>query len=423
MTSLLGEYDRSRLPVWIAAIVLGLALAFVVWQYIGTFVLGLFVYYITRPIHRRVVKVVRQPSLTAGVSLLVIALPVILLVGYTVYVGAFQLAALAKDANLQPVLDALKPYIGDAGGTAVANTNLQDIFSSIVNNPQEFLSGGVVETLEKALAPVLGYLGAFGTALIQLFVVLALAFYLLRDDQKFAAWFHAQISGENTPVSSYLAAVDHNLKTIYFGNILNAFVTAILAAIFYNLLNTISPAGVAIPSPTLLGMLTGVGSLIPVVGMKIVYIPVALILAVEAALLNPALLWFPVVFAAVSLVIVDTIPDLILRPYVSGRDLHTGAVMIAYIIGPLLFGWYGLFLGPLILVLVIHFARILLPELIRGEPLTPGATAGNPLNPNDTISVFEPESIDPEGSPTSDGAESTTDGESDQSSDASDTDD
>jgi predicted PurR-regulated permease PerM len=391
MASLFGEYDRSRIPVWMAAVVFGLALSFIVWRYIGTFVLGLFVYYITRPIHRRLADHIPTASLAAAVSLTTVALPVILLIGYTLYIGTFQLVDVAESANLQPVLDALEPYVGSAN----AGTEPQAIISSAIEQPREFLSGGVIDAITEAITPLFAYLGAFGNALIHLFVVLALAFYLLRDDHKLAAWFRSQLAGEGTPVHAYLDAVDRNLKTIYFGNILNAFSTAILAAISYNLLNAVSPAGVAVPSPTLLGLLTGVGSLVPVIGMKIVYVPVALLLGIEAALADPALLWFPLVFAGVSLVIVDTIPDLVLRPYVSGRDLHTGSVMIAYIIGPLLFGWYGLFLGPLLLVLFVHFARILLPELVRGEPLTARATAGNPLHPSNDLSVSEPEPVDP----------------------------
>ncbi|WP_435078156.1 AI-2E family transporter [Halococcus sp. AFM35] len=422
MVSLLSDYDRSRIPVWFMAVVFGLALSFIVWRYVGTFVLGLFVYYITRPIHRRLADHVPTSSLAAAVSLLTVALPVILLIGYTVYVGVFQLADVAESANLQPVLDALEPYIGGAG----VGTNPQAIFTAAIENPQEFLSGGVVDALSEAAAPAAGYLSALGNALIHLFVVLALAFYLLRDDHKLAAWFRSQLAGSETPMYAYLDAVDRNLKTIYFGNILNAFSTAILAAISYNVLNAVSPAGVAVPSPTLLGLLTGVGSLVPVIGMKIVYVPVALLLAVEAALANPALLWFPVVFAVVSLVIVDTIPDLVLRPYVSGRDLHTGSVMIAYIVGPLLFGWYGLFLGPLLLVLFVHFARILLPELVRGEPLTTRATAGNPLDPTDDIPVPEPEPVDLADDATTDEndrSEPTDDGSRRSSGEGFDTDD
>jgi hypothetical protein len=75
---------------------------------------------------------------------------------------------------------------------------------------------------------------------------------------------------------------------------------------------------------------------------------------------------------------VDSVPEVLLRPYISGRNLHVGLVLFAYIFGPLLFGWYGLFLGPLIVVLVVEFARVILPELVRGESLTPQPSAMPP---------------------------------------------
>ena len=65
------------------------------------------------------------------------------------------------------------------------------------------------------------------------------------------------------------------------------------------------------------------------------------------------------------------IPDVVLRPFISGRNLHVGLVMIAYIVGPAFFGWYGLFLGPLLLVLAIHFVRRILLELLGGGRLRP----------------------------------------------------
>jgi hypothetical protein len=41
--------------------------------------------------------------------------------------------------------------------------------------------------------------------------------------------------------------------------------------------------------------------------------------------------------------------------------------MFAYILGTLLFGWYGLFLGPMVLVFVTHFLRVVVPELLPDE--------------------------------------------------------
>jgi len=390
--------SRSRIAMWVLALVLGGILTFVVFSYVGTFVLGIFIYYITRPIHRRIAKRVPTSTLAAAVSLTVLALPLILLFGYTVYVGAFQLAAFAESQDLTAVTNALQPYLGSLGASGGGTPSI----TAIAQNPQQFVSGGVTDTAQRVLVSAAGYLSVLGNALIQLFIVLALAFYLLRDDHRLAGWFRDELAGEGTPVYYYFATVDRDLKTIFFGNILNAFAVAILGAVSYLLLNLFAPSEVVIPSPVLVGLLVGVGSLVPVVGMKIVYVPVALVLAVEAALASPALLWFPLVFAAVSLLVVDTIPDWVLRPYVSGRDMHTGAVMIAYIVGPLLFGWYGLFLGPLLLVAMVHFARIVLPELVRGETLTGRPSADSPLDPSDRAEPEpepEPVAMDTEADP------------------------
>jgi predicted PurR-regulated permease PerM len=101
--------------------------------------------------------------------------------------------------------------------------------------------------------------------------------------------------------------------------------------------------------------------------MKLVWVPIALLLIVDSLVTDPSTVWFPLLFAAVSTVVIDYIPDQLLRPYVSGRSLHVGAIMLAYIVGPLLFGWYGLFLGPLVLVVIWEFARIVVPWLAHPE--------------------------------------------------------
>jgi predicted PurR-regulated permease PerM len=213
--------------------------------------------------------------------------------------------------------------------------------------------------------------------------MIAIAFYLLRDDHRLSRFVRRQFSDEGGVVEAYGRAVDRDFNSIFFGNILNALLTGTIGAAAYNTMNLFAP-GVVIPYPTLVGLLTGAASLIPIVGMKLVYFPISAYLGLETALASPALLWFPMLFFAVSLVVVDTIPDLVLRPYVSGRNLHIGLVMLAYIFGPLLFGWYGIFLGPMVLVLVVHFVRIVLPELVAGEPIRPWAV--------DPTYLFEPES-------------------------------
>lgn len=45
-----------------------------------------------------------------------------------------------------------------------------------------------------------------------------------------------------------------------------------------------------------------------------------------------------------------------------------GSVTFSYILGPVVFGWYGLFLGPLLLVFVLHFGHTVVPALLHPRP-------------------------------------------------------
>ena len=355
--------DRSRFAWWILGFVLGGALLFVLYSFVGTFVFGLFIYYATRPIYRRIRTRIRPASLAAAVALFVLALPALALIAYTGAVGVSELIRLTNEG----LFDLSRyPFTADQ---LAALTDFEEI---LMLDP----TAVTVEQLRQgasSLGSAGGALAFVGIGLIHLFAMIALAFYLLRDDRKLSRWFRGRIADDRGVMEAFLAGVDRDFNNIFFGNILNAVLTGTIAVVAYSLLNLVAPPGVAIPAAGLVGLFAGVASLIPVVGMKLVYIPVTAYLGATSYLVDPNTLWFTAAFFAVSFVIVDTIPDLVLRPYVSGRHLHVGAVMIAYTLGPLLFGWYGLFLGPIILVLIVNFARHVLPVLIARESLVPYA--------------------------------------------------
>ncbi len=362
--SLLG-LERARLGWWLLGVALAAAVVFVIHAFIGTFVFGLFLYYATRPIYRRLRRRIRPASLAAAVSLFALALPAILLVLYALAIVVQQAIGYTNsgvlDLSQYPVDQELLDAIADP-------ERLLEL------DPSSYLTAGVIDQLTRSLSSAFDTIAFFGIGAVHLFVMIALAFYLLRDDRRLTNWALSTLGDERGVVLAYGAAVDHDLKAIFFGNILNAVLTGTIGVIAYTLLNVFSPApGVAVPAAALVGLLAGVASIIPVVGMKLVYVPVALYMAVVTFFIDPQLLWFVLVFVGVSFVVVDTIPDLVLRPYVSGRSLHVGSVMIAYTFGPLLFGWYGIFLMPMLLVLVFHFARIVLPELVQGRDILPFA--------------------------------------------------
>ncbi|AOW79866.1 Htr-like protein [Halodesulfurarchaeum formicicum] len=359
--------DRDRLGWWAIALALGALVVYLLYSFLGTFVFGIFVYYATRPIHRRLRRIIKQRSVSAAVSLVAIAIPVLLLAFYTIALAMQELNRLLESGELSlvPLESLLQPYF--------------DI-SSVIFDPATIITQeNAIEGIRTLLREAATYIGFFGTGALHLVVIVILAFYLLRDDNRLADWWRLRFSDTEGVMEAYMTRVDRDFSNIFFGNILNAILTGIIGSISYTALNYISPAAVSLPYPTLLGLLTGIASLIPVIGMKLIYVPVAIYLLVTTAGM-PAVLWFTIAFVVVSFVVVDVIPDLVLRPYVSGRNLHLGMVMLAYIFGPLLFGWYGLFLGPMLLVLLVHFVALVLPELLAGAPIQP-ETVPDPLAP------------------------------------------
>lgn len=406
------DIDRSR-SIWVAfGGVLLVALLLFVYSFVGTLVFGLFIYYATRSIYRRVKQWVRPPSVAAGLSLMLFALPGVGLLAYTLLIALEELDRFSQRADLGQYETILAPFFD---------------LSTLVSDPATLLADpSIRRTLQTSFEQALNYAGVIGLGLLHLFVMFAIAFYLLRDGPRLRRWFTGRFGDDRNVLVSYVNAVDRDLHRIFFGNIVNAFATGILGAFAYNGLNLLAPAGMAIPYPTLLGLLTGLASLVPVVGMKLVYVPVAAYLGALAVLAgSQQAIGFVVLFVLVSLVLVDTIPDLVLRPFVAGGgfafqgsgghpSLHVGALMFAYIFGPLMFGWYGIFLGPVILVLVVHFARLILPELVEGKPIEPFAVDPSHLiDPSPTDSPSSNPVAEPSGDTSteagSNGGESTGD--------------
>ncbi len=354
--------DRGEVFWWGLTAVFAATVLYVGFLFVGTFVAALFLYYGTRPFNRRIERVTGTPGRAALITLLAVTIPLALLLAATTALGIGQLLAV-EAAQVEQFVQLFFPNFDI--------TVLPETSDEALNQLRQQL--GEAETLQGTLDVVVGVVGAFAAGLVHALLALVLVFYLLREDADVAAWFRGVV-GEGSRADRYATAVDRDLTSVYYGTLLLIFVTAIIAAVFYNAMNLVAPDGLRVPLPMLLALLTGVCMFVPVIITKLVYVPLTLYLGAIAYETAPELLWYPAVFLGASFVVLDLVPNA-LGPYLAGRGVHTGLMIITYILGPLLFGWYGVFLGPLILVVVLEFFRLVLPGLVRGEPVAGSAMA------------------------------------------------
>ncbi|WP_435119455.1 AI-2E family transporter [Halolamina sp. C58] len=355
------EAERQRVVWWLVGLFLLLVVGRFALHFVGTFVFGLFVYYGARPIHERVEDAVGHRGAAATLTLLAIVVPGLALLGYVGLVAIRELT-IALDPGLLAA-------VGERSSTP-------DAVRRLIRDPRGYLTsldnfGAIREQLTAGLRQ----LGVLTNGLVHLTLALSMSFFLLRDGDRIDAWFREEIGGDGSVPHAYVSAVDADLQTVYFGNVITVSLVTVLAVVVYNGYNAVVPSAVAIPFPTLLALLTGVATFVPLVVGKLVYVPVTGYLVWLASQDGAGLLWAPLSFLVVAFVFLDLLPQAVLRPIISGRSLHTGLVLFAYVLGAAYFGWYGLFLGPLLVVLAVQFLNVVVPELIHGEPLSPAPSA------------------------------------------------
>lgn len=393
--------SKSRTAWWIVVAVLAAAVALFVYSFVGTFVFGLFVYYGVRPLHDRLAARLDSRALSASTTMLLVVIPVLALLGYAVAMAIEELANVGGPEVIGALADRL--------------TLPSESLSTLAQNPgQAFSRLGDVgfESLQRSFEAGIQTLGVVGTGLLHLTLALTFAFFLLRDGPRLANWFRNDVRGEGSAAYAYLTAVDADLETVYFGNVITVLLVTVGAVVLYNGFAFVAPSPIGLPAPTLLAILTGLATFVPIVVGKIVYVPVTLLLAWQAFQADAGLLWVPVVFLVTAFLFLDILPQTVLRPVVSGRSLHSGLVLFAYVLGAALFGWYGLFLGPLLAVLVVQGANIVLPELVSGAPISPSTSPTLDIGSEPAPAAADPdgeaeavETDDESGESTDDGAE------------------
>jgi len=362
-------FERSRIGWWLFVALLAAVAAYLAWRFVGLLVLGVFGYYATRPIGDRVGEVVGRDWLAAGITVLLVLVPVIAL---SLYAGSQLLLALRGflTGTVDPVA-LLGQYFG-LGDVSLAE---RQSLASALENPRTFVSNPrqravtVLQTGGSVASAVAG-------TLLLLALSVTLSYFLLKYDDDIAGALRQLFGGRDTVGYAYATAVDADLESVFFGNLLFVAIMSVLAGLAYLGTNLLAPAGLAVPMVAVLAVLTGAASLIPLVVGKVVYVPVLALLAVQAVRSSGAALAFVGATAVVYFLALDFLPQTFLQPYISGRHLDGIVLMFAYLLGPVLFGWYGFFLLPIVFVAILEAVRIVLPELLHGERLTLDATMG-----------------------------------------------
>ena len=329
-------------------------LAWLLWLILGPFLRpiawALFIAFLVYPLQRGLTRRLRgRASLSA--ALLTVAM-IFLIIGPLAGLGATfgrEVADLARQA--QAWVAEHKPAQMSAEFADLVNAPvIGPALSWVQENAGvsfEQIQGWAVDAMQTVLkeAGSFGravFVGALGTV-IGFAVMIFILFFAIRDGREWmddARNLVPAAAEDRARLFGHLAAV---LRAMVYGTGVTALVQGILVAIGFAVLG--------LPSPIVFGVLATLAALIPLVGTPVVWVPAAIVLALQGR-------YGAALFMALWGGFVVTI-DNFLRPWlVSGRaDVGTLTVFIGVLGGVGAFGPVGVFLGPLVLALCIALMR------------------------------------------------------------------
>lgn len=289
------------------------------------------------PVHRWIESRFRSDNLAAFVSVLaavlVVAVPVLLVAQQLIREAANGAAYVEELLRTSDWRDALAGY--------------PRVLDLVVWVEQRFDPAGLVGTLARWLTSQSRSLLAGSVAqAVNVVLTFYLLFYFLRDRRRFVAG-----AIDLSPLEQHEAqhVIDRFVDTVYaiiFGTLIIALVQGTLGGLMFWWLG--------LPTPVFWGAVMGLLAIVPVLGAFVVWVPAAVLLAVNGEWLSAAILavWGGVIVASV---------DNLLFPVLVGNrlKLHTIVAFVGIVGGIVFLGASGLVLGPAIVAVTIALIEVL----------------------------------------------------------------
>ena len=346
------SYQRDF--VIVVAVLLALALYWMLAPFWGALAWGICLAFLLAPVHGRLTRSLRgRVNLSAG--LITILVPV-MLAGPLVSLGA---AFANQFADLVERLQQLQLRFDDSllaqlerypiiGGLAEW---LRQNLTATTEQLQGWLVNGAKMALQSLAATGGNFLlSALGTV-INFFLMLFLFFFLLRDGRQLLERAVRLVPLDPLHKTELLKLIGDTTRAVVYGIGLTALTQGTLVGIAF--------AIAGLPSAVVFGVMAAAFALLPLAGAAIVWAPAVVFLAVTSQ-------WGWAIFMLVWGIFVS-VSDNLLRPLLisSQAPVSTLAVFVGVIGGASAFGVIGIIIGPVLLTVIAALLRFLAETLSR----------------------------------------------------------
>jgi predicted PurR-regulated permease PerM len=313
------------------------------------------------PLHLGINRLVPGPNksalLTTLTVLLIIVLPALLIASSA---GGELIKAARYLNDRSNRQGGAANYLGNAQQSAlhwvgkyvdVEALRLEDTLANLPSLASKFL-------LAAGTGLVAGLAGFAGDAILTFLIL----FFVFRDGPATIRSVTAMLPLSPEQAERLLSGIRDSVVANLYGILAVGFAQGLLTGIACEVLR--------VPSAMLLGLAAAVCSLVPIVGTMLVWLPAAIYLMVTGHL------WKGIILILWGGLVVGTV-DNIIRPLVIGSkvELHPLLLLFSLLGGLQVFGFIGIFIGPVVISVIAALINILREELSASPKDAPPVAA------------------------------------------------
>lgn len=330
--------DKAFLLLIVAV---SLAFAWILLPFFGAVLWGTVIATLFVPLHRRLLAWTGQRRNFAALVTVMIIIAIVIL-PMTLIAASLTQEALGVYAKVQSgEMDPVRFFkqVHDAS-PAWASTLLDRLGLESLGAVQERLSAGLMAGSQYIATQALSIGQSTFDFIANLFVMLYLLFFLLRDEEALSRRIRDAIPLQAEHRQAFLLKFSIVIRATVKGDMLVALLQGTLGGLIFWFLG--------ISAPLLWAVVMAFFSLLPAIGAGLIWIPVAVYLLATGAIWQGVVL---IIFGALIIGLVDNF----LRPILVGNDtkMPDYVVLVSTVGGLATFGLNGLVIGPVIAAMFI----------------------------------------------------------------------
>ncbi len=313
------------------------------------------------PLYLGVSRIVRGPNKSALLAtftvLLIFVLPALLIASAA---GGELIKAARYFGDRSTEQGGAVAYLADKQQTALRwLAKYVDVEELHLEEAAANLPAQVSRVLLAVGTHLLGGLAGFAGNAILTFLIL---FFLFRDGSAAIQNVTSILPLRREQATHLLAGIRDSIVANLYG--------ILAVGLAQGLLTGAALAVLRVPSALLLGFATAFCSLIPIVGTALVWLPTSIYLMATGHL------WKGLILMVWGTAVVGTI-DNIIRPLVIGSrvELHPLLLLFSLLGGLQVFGFIGIFVGPVVISVIAALINLLREEIASSPNIFPSASA------------------------------------------------